>query len=433
MRTMWVVSSVLLVASMAACVGPDTPLPTGGQDPANVAAVKAAAYAQINALMAGVPCEVSTVGESTSANLKYLSNVTFEKGGTESLDTHGDLMIAANGGAGMALIDVADPLHPRFLGNYTESKSFGDVKISPDNMTALGGTGDSIDVIDIRDPANPVRTSKWMLSSAGRPDEGTLNAHMLYTAAIDGEQWVFVAANNNDGVWILKLVGEPGARKLEFVTSTLPVEGGPLGPHDMWVTYDPDAKKWLLYSADGYHGWAVFDVSDPAKPAFAGGLVRPESGYTHTIQAAKVNGKRLVATIAEVGFNVLEVYDATNLMAPVLLATWHVSEDSDTPQPAAPQHEFNIVGGQLYLGHYANGFYVFDLKKLPTTPLVGTAELRPVAHYSVGPVGPATLFSQIWSVDLINGVLYASSMSKGVLIVGYGCNVAGDETLTSTG
>jgi hypothetical protein len=432
MRSLVLPCIAALLIPLAGCItsGPDLP---GGAPTASgtLAELKAAAYAEIQALMAGVPCEVSDVGAGTSANLKTLSNVSFAKGGTQSLDTHGDLMIAANGGSGMAILNITNPLQPTFYSNYTESKSFGDVKLSPDNLTAVAGVGGAIDLVDIRDPYNPVRTSQWKLASAPHTQTEFLNAHMLYTAAIKGEQWVFLAPNNNEGVWILRLVGAPDKRELQFVTSTLPVEGGPLGPHDMWVTYDADLQKWLLYSADGYHGWAVFDVSDPAKPALAGGLVRPESGYTHTIQAAKINGKRIVATIAEVGFNVLEVYDASNLMAPVLLATWQVSEEG-APQAAAPQHEFNIVAGKLYLGHYANGFYVFDLTKI-SMPVVGTASLTPVAHYAVGTPGPATLFSDIWSVDVINGVLYASSMAKGILVVGYGCNEAGDAALTSTG
>lgn len=404
----------------------------GGKGIRNLAEIKAAAFDEVKAIMAGVPCSVPEVGAGTSKNLKDLQRIGFERGGTQSLDTKGDIMIAANGGSGMAIINISDPLRPRFYANYTETKSFGDVKVSPDNMTAVAGSGGVIDLVDIRNPFEPVRVGQWRLSSAGRPNQGTLNAHMLYTAQIMGEQWVFVAANNNDGVWILKLKGPPEKRELQFVTSTLPIEGGPLGPHDMWVTFDADLKKWLLYSADGYHGWAVFDVSNPAQPMLVGGIVRPETGYTHTIQAAKIGGKRIVATIAEVGLNLLEVYDATNLMAPVLLATWQVSQEGGVPQPAAPQHEFNIVGGKLYLGHYANGFYVFDLTKV-TGPGSGATSLRPVAHYSVGDPGPASLFSQIWSVDVISGLLYASSMSRGVIIVGYGCNVPGDASLTSSG
>jgi len=185
---------------------------------------------------------------------------------------------------------------------------------------------------------------------------------------------------------------------------------------------------WLLYSSDGYHGWTVFNVNDPTAPELAGGIVRPETGYTHTIQAATVGDRRIVATIAEVGSNFLQVYDATNLQAPLLLASWQAS-----PTGVSPQHNFNIVNGSLYLAHYANGLYVFDLTQLPDIPAAGQLDFAPSAHYSTGAESPISLFSHFWDLVLWNGLLYGSSMEDGVHVIGYGCNTPGDSTLTSTG
>jgi hypothetical protein len=253
---------------------------------------------------------------------------------------------------------------------------------------------------------------------------------MLYTARIADEDWLFLAPNTSTGVWILRIVGEPAERRLEFVTQTLPVEGGPLGPHDMFVQQDGLDGNWYVYSSDGYHGWTVFNVNDPTNPTLAGGIVRPETGYTHTIQAGIVAGRRIVATIAEVGANYLQVYDATNLNAPVLLAAWQAS-----PASTAPQHNFQIVNGSLYLAHYTAGFYVFDLTQLPAVPAVGTLDFAPKAHYSTGDEGTATAlsFDYFWDIVLWNGMLYGSSMRDGVHVVGYGCNAPGDAGVTSTG
>jgi hypothetical protein len=190
----------------------------------------------------------------------------------------------------------------------------------------------------------------------------------------------------------------------------------------MVVQYDEILKAHLHYSADGYHGWSVFDVSDPAKPMFVGGFVRPETGYTHTIQAYKMGNRRMVATIAEVGANFMEIYDATNIKAPVLLATWQVG----TPQSA--QHNFNIVMNQLYLAHYGAGIFVFDLTELPTTPSARLVDFKPVAHYQSRPDKSRSSF---WDVLLKDGVLYMSDISNGVDTVGYGCVPAGSPTYTS--
>lgn len=390
------------------------------------------AYDVIRGLMADVPCDVSAVGQGTSENLLLLSQ--FEgAGGSQEIDIGADMIMMARGG-GFHLVDISDPLAPVELSNITDLGGNLDVKFSPDNKTAFVGTGGGVTVVDISDPRVPMETSRWSFADASIPTDpaprALQNAHMLYTAHIADEDWLFISPNSNTGVWILRIVGEPHERSLEFVTQTLPVQGGPLGPHDMYVQKDELTGDWLLYSSDGFHGWTVFDVNDPTSPTLAGGFVRPETGYTHTIQAATIDGRRIVATIAEVGANFLQIYDATVLQAPVLLASWQAS-----PASTAPQHNFNIVNGSLYLAHYTSGFYVFDLHQLPDVPAIGTLDFAPQAHYSAGvetAAGPLS-FGYFWDIVLWKGLLYGSSMEDGVHVVGYGCNEPGDPAVTSTG
>lgn len=376
-------------------------------------------FAPIVALMDGVPCKAEVTAD-TSKNLKYIANASWERGGSAELDIKNNLALAARGG-GFSPIDITDPLHPIILSNYTESKGNLDVKFSPDNLTALVGTGTGIDVVDITDPADPKRASFWNFPKDFPGGLPVQNAHMLFAAAIKGEQWVFLAPNTNTGVWILKLEGPPATRTLKFVTTTLPVQGGPLGPHDMVVQWDEFLKMHILYSADGYHGWSAFDVNDPAKPTLIGGFVRPESGYTHTIQAYKMGSRRMVATIAEVGANFMEIYDATNIKAPILVATWQVGN------PSSAQHNFNIVQNQLYLAHYGHGIFVFDLTELPATPSTKLVDFKPVAHYKARPDKASASY---WDVLLKDGLIYTSG-GNGVDIVGYGCVPPGAKTFTS--
>ncbi|MCA1811236.1 MAG: hypothetical protein LC623_04400, partial [Halobacteriales archaeon] len=266
--------------------------------------------------------------------------------------------------------------------------------------------------------------------------------------------WVFIAPNSNTGVWILKLEGPPAARKLTYVAQTLPVEGGPLGPHDLYVQRDALDSHWYLYSSDGFHGWTTFNVDDPTHPSLAGAWANPaEGGYTHTIQAQAINGKRIVATIAEVGANFLRVYDATDLRAPILLGQYQAKSDgvavgSDLPGgtgPSAthPQHNFNIVGGNLFLSYYSYGMYVFNLTAFtagpgPSVPLTGSLTLKPAAHWALGTEslddGPAA-FSGYWDTVVKDGLIYVSWMEGGLVVLGYGCHGTSlpDPALTSTG
>lgn len=405
------------LAALAGCIGESPPSTQPGPGPS--AQSPAAIWAAVQEAVAGLPCEVATVGAGTSDNLRRLANLSFDGGTHGELDIRGRLgLVARFGSGGLEAVNLTDPLHPVLEGSFTEMEGGLDVKFSPDGMTALVGNVEGIVLVDIRDPVEPVPVGRWKFPGVGLLQ----NAHMLYTAEIAGAPWVFLAPNSNTGVWILKLEGPPEARTLKLVTQTLPVQGGPLGPHDMFVQLDPDLGRWLLYSSDGFLGWTVFDVTDPTRPQLLGGLPRPETGYTHTIQAAKIGDRRLVATIQEVGANFLEVYDATNLRAPVLLGVWQADPGAGS---ADAQHNFNIVQGRLYLAHYGHGFYVFDLKTLGTAPLLGTLDLRPVAHYAPG--------GSFWDVLVQDGLVYGSHMGNGLHVIGDGCLAPGDPALTSTG
>jgi hypothetical protein len=401
----------------------------------------ASVWPAIQDLMADVPCE-APVGDDTSTNLVQLANISYPEasGMHAEIDIRGTLAVHARyGTGGFEIIDITNPLQLRHLGNFTLDQNEGalDVKFSPDNATVLYGADGGIVMVDIRDPLNPTFAGRWNFTDAAVTTDPlprvSENSHMLYTKRIADQDWVFLAPNSNTGVWILKLEGPPEARTLTYVTQTLPVEGGPLGPHDMFVTQDEVDGNWYLYSADGFHGWTVFNVNDPANPALAGGIANPvEGAYTHTIQAQWINGRRLVATIGEVGANALKVYDATLLEAPLLLAVYQAEPG---PGSTAPEHNFNMVGGKLYLSYYTLGVYVFDLTQLSGIPVVGTAELSPVAHYGNNPESAPTAlaFAEIWDTVLQDGLLYLSNIDGGLFVVGYGCNVVPDATLTSTG
>ena len=400
-----------------------------------IAAVGSAGYAAgdwttgARRLMTGVPCKAAEVAETgTSSNLKTLAqqplSPELEIG---EIDVNKGLLLAQifNPGGGFVAADVSNPLQPRLLTVFKTEQWTNDVKMTEDANTALLGLSDNgagIAVVDIRNPAKPRVTDVWMSERPGVNQ----NAHMLFTTRIKNADWVFLAPNDSTGVWILKLVGPPGNKKIEFVTESMLGEGGPLGPHDMYVRFDDLLETWVLYVADGFEGWLAYDVGDPAAPAQIGGFFRPSSGYTHTIQAEMIAGRRIVTTVEEVGANLLKVYDATDLSEPVLLGVWHTRQGAG---PAEAQHNLQIVQNRLYMAHYEQGVYVFDLAKVAkdATPL--TSELVPVAHY-----GPETA-PKFWDVVLEDGLLYTSRFMPGggFDVVGFGCLQPGDRSLTSTG
>jgi hypothetical protein len=423
---------LLAVAAVSGCLDEDGGLGAAGPD----GLLSTDPFEAARLRLAGVPCEAD-VGPGTSANLLPLAQMQFEEGGTGDIDVRGPLLASTR-----SLHDITDPLHPVLVADFgaLEIPASGDIKFLADNRTLVSGTSGGLLLIDARDPHDPVIEARWNFTEftgINLPGGSLfLNAHMVYTARIGGTDWVFLAPNSNSGVWILRVDGEPGSRTMSYVTQTLPVEGGPLGPHDMFVHQDPFTGDWLLYSADGFHGWTVFDVNDPAAPQPVGGWAAPQPGYTHTIQSARLGERRIVVTIAEVGENLLQVFDASVLQAPLLLATWQVE-----PLATTPQHNLNIVGDYLYVAHYGYGMYVFDLNDAGALPLLGATSFQPVAHYDPVPGGTPYVagiggFEAVYDVVLQDGLLYVSGFSdpvNGVDVLGFGCIVPGDATQFSIG
>lgn len=432
-------AAALATLALAGCTSPQDP---PAADPPT--ATQPSVAERLAAAMAGVPCDAGPVsGNANTENLKLLSSIQIpaEQDGIHAeLDIRGHLAIHARYSAGgFETYDISDPLQPVHLGNFTEADGGLDVKFGPDNTTVYVGTGDGITMVDLRDPRAPVVSGQWSFSDAAiatdpLPRIGQ-NAHMLYTKRIADKDWLFLAPNSNTGAWVLEIGGTPEARTLTYRAQTLPAQGGALGPHDIYVQKDALDGHWYLYAADGFHGWTAFNVDDPANPTLAGGFANPAEGaYTHTIQTATVNGKRIVATIAEIGADFLRLYDATNLAAPILLGAWQADT---TPQGASsPQHNLNIANGTLYISYYGHGMYAFDLVALtagPSVPLAGTATIAPKAHWAVPGETIDQGFSGYWDTLVQDGIVYVSHIEGGLLVLGYGCNTPGDAAATSDG
>lgn len=440
MRLAIVALAVLLL--VPGCLDPSDGGDGGG--PGSSDGVAGDRFEAARAAMAGVACEAE-VGEATSDNLRLLGQATTDDPEVElsagDIDVRGDLLASTQG-----VFSLADPANPRLLALLSfgeeddEVHASGDIKFLSDNQTLVAGTGGGLLLIDVRDPGQPVLEDTWAwdeFSGVNLPGGDVfLNAHMMSTARIQDTDWVFLAPNSNSGVWILRVDGEPGARTLTYVTQTLPAEGGPLGPHDLFIHQDPFTSQWLLYSADGFHGWTVFVLDDPTAPMPIGGFAAPQPGYTHTIQSARFGERRIVVTIAEVGENLMQVFDATVLQAPVLLATWQVE-----PLATTPQHNINIVAPYLYVAHYGYGMYVFDLGAVGPVPLAGTVGFEPVAHYDPVPGGNPYVagiggFEAVYDVVLQDGLLYVAGFSdpvNGVDVLGFGCIAPGDSEQRSVG
>ena len=402
-----------------------------GLAPADVEPAAADPLAAVRALLADVPCEAD-VGEGTSENLLPLSLTPLPESDHAELDGQGPYLLAARHSAGgFGVLDPSDPAAPALVGTYlSEGTRALDVKWLPLGDAAVVGVDEGVELVDLRDPAQPVLLSTWRFADAGLP---FTEAHMVDAHLVGGKEWVFVAPASDSGVYVLERVGDALEYRASYQHPLL--KGGPIGPHDMTVLDDELLGKPVLYVANGFEGWLAADVSDPASPKHLGGMVNadPAQGYLHTIQAEKVGDRRLVATVSEVGVNAVKVWDATDLARPVLLAEWF----SDPARPVLPNHNLQLLHGMLYVAHYGQGVYVFDLATRGATPYAGTLEMRPVARFvpegATQAANPALAFVDVWDVVVVDGVLYASDQEDGVHAVGFGCLAPGDAAQRSRG
>jgi len=405
-------------------------------------------WVAVREAMAGVPCEAVVPAAATSENLKPLATLGFERGAFANLDPWGDFLVAGNG-LGLWIVSVHDPMNPVVAAWYPD-RGYGDAKWVANGTAVAAAAGrTAIELIDVSavhawTGGEPLGNESlyslgvWKYTAPAAPRDRFTNMHMLEAHAIQEHDYVFVAPNDDTGVHWFRVEfteGKDGRRAAAFTNMApigAPLSGGPLGPHDMTVEDDLLLNVPILYIPNGFEGWQAYDLSNPEAPRRLAALPNlVAQGYTHTIAGNKVGERRLVATIQEVGTNTLKVYDATNFAAPVLLAEW----SADKTRPTAPQHDITLLDGKLYMAHYTYGVYVFDLTTL-SAPVVGTATLRPVAHYwPAEPRTPDALgFANIFDVNVVKGVLYVSDFSvseHALSAVGFGCLTPGDAALTA--
>lgn len=424
MRALVLLLAVPLV--LAGCVqAPNDDPPTGT---ANVADDVRAA---VQALVADLPCEAD-VGSGTTENLLKLGEWRVEEGDLGEVDVRGNLaLLVRHQLGGLHILDIGDPREPRLLGTLPLDETAGlDVKWTATGEGALIGDFGAIHLVDLTDPANPTLRGTFSYENASIKGQ----AHMVTTRVINGEEWVFVATQTtNQPLHVLKREGWNLTHAASY--GTVPILNTlPLGSHDVTIVNDTllDDKP-VMYLADGLAGWSAHDLTDPAKPTRIGGTLSPEPGpgYTHTVRVGFHEGKRIVVTMAEVGLNTLKVYDATDLQTPILLARWN----ADPARPHIPQHNLQLHGDTLYMAHYTEGIYVFNLSNVITgPPVLGTLAMKPTAHWSVEePQEPSALgFANVWDVVLANGIIWIADLNGTFTSVAFGCMPVMDPAHTRT-
>jgi hypothetical protein len=232
---------------------------------------------------------------------------------TNQVDLSDDILVAALGrptdredagmfadkpySAGVALIDMKDPLNPKELGRWLTDNPKG--RGTHRNMyqggryihlaaDMKGYDGDIYVIVDISDPAHPVEAGRWWMPgqhvAGGETPQKNPNINLHNPDFVDGN--LVYLSYGDAGMVVLDI---SDVHKPKLVSQTRFTHGHRFDVH----TVVPDFKKKLVYvnsEAVTYNckgpldHATVVDVSNPAKPVplarFPTPLPDPSLGYT---------------------------------------------------------------------------------------------------------------------------------------------------------
>ncbi len=326
--------------------------------------------------------------------------------GFTELHVRGDLAVVSSltGARAATLLNVSDPANIQILSHIYNLDDNWDARISEDGRFLFvgcqgsqtfdctrieaGGEGPPA-VVDPR-PCVPIATCPGGIAAYDitDPTQPVFRAYlpMGFTHNVyawqhdDGFYYVANAVAN-----IARFDPESGA----FDLASEVIEG----VHDIAVQKHPLTGEWLLYTGQGGH-MSIWNVDDPMNPELIGSVDDgPPMWHEQTPMPCLIAGRHITIGAGEKGSGLPEpvaVVDTTDPTNPVVLGEWRIPDfDSLTGQNNYRFSLHNVdgnCGGQVAVGHYHAGVWVFDI----STP-ARMAEPVTLAYYQPHqrPVGPA--------------------------------------------
>ncbi len=331
------------------------------------------------------------------------------EGGLGRIDVRGDVAAVLQRDEGIvSLVDVSDPARMKVLGRFDDNarRSLdGDVAFSNDGRwifyarQTVQFSLDGLHVIDVSDPAAPVRRSYQLGGGALRVEsyhDGT-------------DEWV-VLMDAITGMVIYRF--EPTSGVLVPVhISPLPQlkVGGPASA-GIVIAKDPVLDKPLLYASTGKTGVEIFDFSDPANPELLGSW--NEIGLAE-IEVATSGKRRVIYGASEYWFDkqqepVVVVLDATKLDRIKRTGVYSAGVPADDRLRV---QGMTLSGTTLYVAHSELGLAAFG-RPGPVRWLVPTKGQR--NDGANVPVGEGAF---AYDVEHSRGSLYVTDAATGRLTV----------------
>ncbi|MGB0652245.1 MAG: LVIVD repeat-containing protein [Thermoplasmatota archaeon] len=379
------------------------------------------------------------------------------------IDVAGDHAFVGLMGYGFAIVDLTDPTQPNLTATVEVT--------SPDRLSPLGAyiadlkvdaegnwvfvalelsTTPGVLIYDARDKANPTLAGFW-------PEPGLLlGCHMIEYAIINEQEYLFCAPLDN-AVYVGRLlpatggirevvqvarwmptspqfIGQQGEAAQTYIENGDPIGAGlhfVSGHQDMTHQVDPLTGADILTVSFWNLGLHFVDVSLPEVPvemgSWAGEQADKWDGVLHTSMVFESEGRRIAVTTPEGARPpAMFILDATDYDDPQVLSQWMAAPDFEGEDGAFSLHNFQIVGGKIYLAHYHGGLWVLDV----STPEL-QADPKPLGTYlpwdretGRGCCGGS------WDVVVYNGYVISAN-TGGLYVTHLTGDPAGDDTYSS--
>jgi len=186
----------------------------------------------------------------TSASLVNTVDTWFNRAHNIFIDNGYAYVIGSNGGGGMHILDLSNPVNPTRTAYYTGSNYIHDVYVW--NDTVVAAAEDTYDLVDVSDKSNP----QWISSSAALPG---IYAHSGWMT--EDKRYFYGTEEFNSidiTVWDLQ-----DRTSWDLVVPSWQTPTGAT-VHNLFIL---DNYAHISYYGDGY---VVLDISDPLNPFLAG-------------------------------------------------------------------------------------------------------------------------------------------------------------------
>src|SRR4051812_35394708 len=220
--------------------------------------VSAGAFAALALSLPGLPAAHADPLAGTGENIQAIANLQVSDGLKTELELAGDYAYIADD-AGVAIVNISDPLNPTLEGQWKCQGGWGDIDISPDATLAVvanvfGGdncpfSGSGATLIDISNKKHPKT-----LAAINTDDQieyvhtVTLDGHLLYL-----NPDVYAGYTQRHAHVAVYDVSNPAAPvRKGFVEFPNPLAVA----HDTFIDHRPDGKS-LMYAAS-WHATDVF-------------------------------------------------------------------------------------------------------------------------------------------------------------------------------